>query len=441
MAGKSLIEAFNIEKKVLSKVELKDYDIFPDKIKLEELRAKIVQNLIENKIPKNVSLEQYIDDEIDITLEDYELDPVAREHILNLIQNEINGFGPLSDLLENEAVTEIMVNGTHDIYVEIDGRLVKDESVSFINNEHIIRTVQRIVQPLGRTLDAANPMVDARLHDGSRLNAIIPPLSLTGPIITIRKFSKRMEQIDDLLRMGTLTAHMAMFLEACVKAKLNVVISGGTGTGKTTLLNILSGFIDDEERIITIEDAAELRLHQSHVVSLETRMVNYEGEGEITVRDLVRNSLRMRPDRIIVGEVRGKEAFDMMQAMNTGHEGSITTLHANSPEDAINRLETMILMNDMEIPVYAIRNYIEKAIDVIIQIDRLGDGKRKITSISEVVGLKNDKICLKEIFAFKQDGLSEQGNIRGEFLIYKYIPKVYDRMKRKGIVLDDVFGE
>ena len=441
MAGKSLIEAFNIEKKVLPKIEVKDYDIFPDKVKLEELRSKIVQNLIENKIPKNVSLEQYINDEIDITLEDYELEPVARDHILNLIQNEINGFGPLSDLLENDAVTEIMVNGTHDIYVEIDGKLVKDESVSFINNEHIIRTVQRIVQPLGRTLDAANPMVDARLHDGSRLNAIIPPLSLTGPIITIRKFSKRMEQIDDLLRMGSLTAHMAMFLEACVKSKLNVVISGGTGTGKTTLLNILSGFIDDEERIITIEDAAELRLHQSHVVSLETRMVNYEGEGEITVRDLVRNSLRMRPDRIIVGEVRGKEAFDMMQAMNTGHEGSITTLHANSPEDAINRLETMILMNDMEIPVYAIRNYIEKAIDVIVQIDRLGDGKRKITSISEVVGLKNDKICLKEIFAFKQNGLSEQGNIRGEFLIYKYIPKVYDQMKRKGIILDDVFGE
>ncbi len=441
MANKTLIEAFNIDKKVMPKVEIKDYDVFPDKVKLEELRSKIVQNLIENNIPKNVSLDQYINDEIDETLEDYELDPMARNHIFNLIQNEINGFGPLSDLLDNEAVTEIMVNGTHDIYVEIDGKLVKDESVSFINNEHIIRTVQRIVQPLGRTLDAANPMVDARLHDGSRLNAIIPPLSLTGPLITIRKFSKRLEGIDDLLRMGTLTAHMAMFLEACVKSKLNIIISGGTGTGKTTLLNILSDFIDDEERIITIEDAAELKLHQSHVVSLETRMVNYEGEGEITIRDLVRNSLRMRPDRIIVGEVRGKEAFDMMQAMNTGHEGSITTLHSNSPEDAVNRLETMMLMNDMEIPVYAIRNYIEKAIDIIVQIDRLSDGKRKITSISEVVGLKNDKICLKEIFAFKENGLSDQGNIRGEFLVYNYIPKVYDRMKRKGIILDDIFSE
>jgi len=323
----------------------------------------------------------------------------------------------------------------------VDGRLVKDESVSFINDDHIVRTIQRIVQPLGRTIDAANPMVDARLRDGSRLNAIIPPLSLKGPIVTIRKFSKRMDSIDDLLRMGTMTAHMALFLQACVRAKLNIIISGGTGTGKTTLLNILSGFIDEEERIITIEDAAELRLHQSHVISLETRMVNYEGEGEITIRDLVRNSLRMRPDRIIVGEVRGKEAFDMLQAMNTGHEGSITTLHANSPEDAVNRLETMMLMNDMELPVGAIRNYIEKAINIVVQIDRLSDGKRKVTSISEIVGIKNDKITLKEIFSFKENGLSEQGNIRGEFIVYKYIPKVYDRMKRKGILLEDIFGE
>ena len=386
-------------------------------------------------------MEQYINDEIDATLEDYDLDSRERNHIFNLIQNEINGYGPLTDLLNNDAVTEIMVNGINDIYVEVDGKLVKDESVSFINDSHIIRTIQRIVQPLGRTIDAVNPMVDARLRDGSRLNAVIPPLSLTGPVITIRKFSKRMDSIEDLLRMGTMTTHMAEFLQACVRAKLNIIISGGTGTGKTTLLNILSGFIDDEERIITIEDAAELKLHQSHVISLETRMVNYEGEGEITVRDLVRNSLRMRPDRIIVGEVRGKEAFDMLQAMNTGHEGSITTLHSNSPEDAINRLETMMLMNDMELPVYAIRNYIEKAINIVIQIDRLSDGKRKVTSISEVVGIKDDKVKLKEIFAFKESGLSEQGEVRGEFILYKSIPKVYDRMKRKGIVLKDIFGD
>ena len=441
MTNRNLVDVFNVKKRVVVTPDVTDYEVFPDKEKLEELRTKIIQNLIDNTIPKNLSLEQYINDEIDETLQDYDLEPLERNHIFNLIQNEINGYGPLTDLLENDFVTEIMVNGINDIYVEIDGKLVKDESVSFINDTHIIRTVQRIVQPLGRTIDASNPMVDARLKDGSRLNAIIPPLSLTGPVVTIRKFSKRMEGIDDLLRMGSLTAHMAMFLEACVKAKLNIIISGGTGTGKTTLLNILSSFVDDEERIITIEDAAELRLNQSHVISLETRMVNYEGEGEITVRDLVRNSLRMRPDRIIVGEVRGKEAFDMMQAMNTGHEGSITTLHSNSPDDAINRLETMMLMNDMNLPVNAIRNYIEKAIDIVIQIDRLGDGKRKITSISEVVGMKNDKIALKEIFAFKEKGLSEQGNVRGEFVVYKYVPKVYDRMKRKGIILEDIFGE
>lgn len=439
--NRNLVDVFNVKKRTVVSPDVVDYDVFPDKVKLEELRTKIIQNLIDNTIPKNLSLEQYINDEIDETLQDYDLEPIERNHIFNLIQNEINGYGPLTDLLDNDFVTEIMVNGINDIYVEIDGKLVKDESVSFINDTHIIRTIQRIVQPLGRTIDASNPMVDARLKDGSRLNAVIPPLSLTGPVVTIRKFSKRMESIDDLLRMGTMTAHMAMFLEACVKAKLNIIISGGTGSGKTTLLNILSGFIDNEERIITIEDAAELRLNQSHVISLETRMVNYEGEGEITVRDLVRNSLRMRPDRIIVGEVRGKEAFDMMQAMNTGHEGSITTLHSNSPDDAVNRLETMMLMNDMELPVNAIRNYVEKAIDIVIQIDRLSDGKRKITSISEVVGMKNDKISLKEIFAFKEKGLSDQGNVRGEFVVYKYIPKVYDRMKRKGILLEDIFGE
>lgn len=443
MSKVTLLDEFNIKKKDKVNVEndVKDYDVFPDKVKLDMLRTKIVQNLINNQIPQNVSLEQYINDEIDDVLQDYDLGAMERNHICNLIQNEINGYGPLTDLLNNNSVTEIMVNGTNDIYVEVDGKLVKDESVSFINDDHIVRTIQRIVQPLGRTIDAVNPMVDARLRDGSRLNAIIPPLSLTGPVITIRKFSKTMNSVDDLLRMGSLTAHMALFLQACVRAKLNIIISGGTGTGKTTLLNILSGFIDDEERIITIEDAAELKLHQSHVISLETRMVNYEGEGEITIRDLVRNSLRMRPDRIIVGEVRGKEAFDMLQAMNTGHEGSITTLHANSPEDAINRLETMMLMNDMELPVSAIRNYIEKAINIVVQIERLSDGKRKITSISEIVGIKDGKVNLKEIFAFRENGVSNQGSVLGEFVVYKQVPKVYNIMKRKGIILKDMFGE
>lgn len=440
MNKRSLLEEFEITPKYNKTLDIKDYDIFPDKNLLDKLRNKIIQNLIDNKIEEDTTLETYINNEIDTTLEGYDLNVTERNHIFNLIQNEINGYGPITELLDDDSITEIMVNGPDEIYVEIDGKIIKDDTISFINDDHIIRTIQRIVQPLGRTIDTANPMVDARLKDGSRLNAIIPPLSLKGPVLTIRKFSKNLDSIDDLLRKGTLTTHMAMFLEASVKAKLNILICGGTGTGKTSLLNILSSFIENHERIITIEDAAELRLHQDHVISLETRSMNYEGAGEITIRDLVRNSLRMRPDRIIVGEVRGKEAFDMMQAMNTGHEGSLTTLHANSPEDALNRLETMILMNDMDIPVSAVRGYIENAIDLVVNIERLTDGKRKITSICEVQGIKEGKITLKEIFAFKEKGIAEDESVIGEFIMYKYIPKVLNKIRRKGITtLDTLF--
>ncbi len=433
MTKQSLIEAFNVKPRKLDTKAVKDYDIFPDKELLDKLRSKIIQDLIDNNIPEDRMLEQYINDEIDEVLVGYDLGYLERNHIFNLIQNEVNGYGPITDLLEDDTITEIMVNGINEVYVEIDGKIVKDESVSFINDNHIIRTIQRIVQPLGRTIDAANPMVDARLRDGSRLNAIIPPLSLKGPILTIRKFAKELDDVDELLLKGTLTNDMARFLEACVQAKVNIIISGGTGTGKTTLLNALSSFIGNDERIITIEDAAELRLKQNHVISLETRLVNYEGEGEVTIRDLVRNSLRMRPDRIIVGEVRGKEAFDMMQAMNTGHEGSITTLHANSPVDALNRLETMILMNEMEIPVSAVRGYIENAIELVIQIDRMSDGRRKITSISEVIGLKDGVLELNEIFSFVQKGIAEDNSVIGDFTMTKKIPKIYEKLKRKGI--------
>lgn len=441
MSKQSLTEAFNIKNVQSDIKDIKDYDVFPDKKLLENLRTKIIQNLIDNNIPDDTLLEQYINNEIDEVLIGYDLGSMERNHIFNLIQNEVVGYGPITALLDDDAVTEIMVNGPKDIYVEIDGKIVKDETVSFINDKHIIRTIQRMVQPLGRTIDASNPMVDARLRDGSRLNAVIPPLSLSGPVVTIRKFSKSLESIDDLLRKGSMTNDMAMFLDASVKAKLNILISGGTGTGKTTLLNILSGLIDEEERIITIEDACELRLHQKHVISLETRLTNYEGEGEVTIRDLVRNSLRMRPDRIIVGEVRGKEAFDMLQAMNTGHEGSITTLHANSPVDALNRLETMMLMNDMEIPVSAIRGYMENAIDLIVQIERLADGKRKVTSICEIVDLKDGNINLHEIFSFKQKGISSDSSVIGEFSMSKRVCNVYDKMKRKGIDFIDYLYE
>ncbi len=430
---KSLIDAFEVKPSTLKVEDVNDYDIFSDKNLLDRLRNNILEKLIDENIPDNQLMEQYINDEIDKAISNYNLDYLQRNYIFNLIQNEINGYGPITELLNDDRVTEIMVNAPDQIYVEVDGRVVLDESVSFINEKHIIRTIQRIVQPLGRTIDAANPMVDARLRDGSRLNAIIPPLSLKGPVLTIRKFAKDLESIDDLLLKGALTNDMAIFLECCVKAKLNILISGGTGTGKTTLLNILSGFIGEDERIITIEDAAELRLKQKHVISLETRASNYEGEGEVTIRDLVRNSLRMRPDRIIVGEVRGKEAFDMMQAMNTGHEGSITTLHANGPIDAMNRMETMIMMNEMSIPVSAIRGYIENAIDIIVQIDRLSDGRRKITNISEVDGIRDGNIVVREIFYYRQNGTTEEGSVLGDFVKARGTPRVVDKISRKGI--------
>ncbi len=419
-----------------------DYEAFSDKELLEELRNKIIQGLIDKHTNDTNMTTLAIRQEVDNAVTGYDLTIIERSYLYNLIDNEVNGYGPITELLEDKDITEIMVNGKDEVYIELDGKIIKDESVSFINEEHIIRTIQRLIQPLGRTIDTSNPMVDARLADGSRLNAVLPPLSLKGPVLTIRKFKSELANIDDFLRNGAITPYMARFLEACVKAKLNILICGGTGAGKTTLLNILSSFIGENERIVTIEDAAELTLHQNHVISLETRNANYEGEGEVTIRDLVINSLRMRPDRIVVGEVRGKEAFDMLQAMNTGHEGSITTMHANSPHDALNRLETMILMAGMEIPVKAIREYIEEAIDIVVQIERLSDGHRRVTSICEVTGITGGTVNLKEVFAFRKQGLTESLEVKGEFVLEPYIPAVYAKMKAMGISdLEDIFGE
>ena len=441
MKKQTLSEAFELgQNNVIKNESRQDYEIFQDKKLLDTLRNNIIQNLIDNDIPNDKYLTQFINDEIDKTLEGYDLSNLERNHIFNLIENEINGWGPITELLDDKNITEIMVNGPNEIYIEIDGHVVKDDSVSFINDDHIIRTIQRMIQPLGRTIDISNPMVDSRLPDGSRINAIIPPLTLNGPVLTIRKFKPSLSDIEDLIRNGTLTPYMARFLQACVQAKLNILVSGGTGSGKTTVLNVLSSFIGNDERIITIEDAAELRLKQDHVISLETRNMNYEREGEVTVRDLVINSLRMRPDRIIVGEVRGKEAFDMLQAMNTGHDGSLSTLHANSAGDAINRLETMVLMSGVQIPIAAIREYIEKAVDIIVNIERLSDGKRKITSICEVIGMTSGEVKLKEIFAFKQKGLTTSGEVDGAFVLYKTVPKIYNKIKSKGIDdLEDIF--
>ncbi len=367
--------------------------------------------MIDKEIPEEKNLSEFINEEIDTVTEGYDLTNTERNHLYHLIDNEINGYGPITELLEDKNISEIMVNSPNEIYIEIDGQLIKDESVSFIDDEHIIRTIERLIEPLGRTIDTSNPMVDSRLSDGSRINAVIPPLSTKGPVLTIRKFKSNMTNIEDFIRMGSLTPYMARFLEAAVKGKLNIIVCGGTGSGKTTLLNILSSFIGSHERIITIEDAAELHLHQRHVISLETRVTNYESNNEVTIRDLVRNSLRMRPDRIIVGEVRGSEAFDMLQAMNTGHDGSLTTLHANSPVDALNRLETMILMSGLDIPIKAIREYITSAIDIVVNIERMNDGKRKVTSICELEGFVEDRIKLKEIFKFNQLGLTESGSV------------------------------
>ena len=440
MAKRRFIDEFDLKEDKIIREDISDYDAFPNKELLEKLRSEIIQNLIDNNIQSHESMDDFVKIQIDKTIEGYDLSSSERNYIYNLIDNEISGYGPLTELLKDKDITEIMVNGKDEIYIELNGHLILDSSVSFVNDDHIVRVIQRLVQPLGRTIDIAHPMVDARLADGSRLNAVLPPLSLNGPILTIRKFKQELANIDDFLRTGALTPYMARFLEACVHAKLNIIIVGGTGSGKTTLLNVLSSFCSKNERIITIEDAAELRLKQDHVISLETRTTNYEGTGQVTIRDLVINSLRMRPDRIIVGEVRGKEAFDMLQAMNTGHDGSMTTMHANGPEDALNRLETMVLMNGIEIPVMAIREYIENAIDIIVQVQRFSDGHRRVTSINEITNMENGEIKQKPIFEFRQTGVLENGEVAGEFILYKRIPNVYSKIKSRGQDdLSDIF--
>ena len=440
MEEKLLTEEFQINDDNNSNF-IKDYDVFKDKELLDKLRREIIEKIIDEKELDFASLKDKIDYFVNKELENYDLTSLERTHIYNLVDNEINGFGPITEILEDSNVTEIMVNSPSDIYVEMDGQLVKDDSISFINNDHILRTIDRLISSVGKTLDQTNPMVDARLKDGSRLNAIIPPLAVNGPVLTIRKFKKEIDEIEDLIANGTLTTYMARFLDAAVRAKLNILVCGGTGSGKTTLLNVLSSFIGSNERIITIEDAAELKLNQSHVISLETRDDNYQSGNLVTIRDLVRNSLRMRPDRIIVGEVRGAEAFDMLQAMNTGHEGSLTTLHANSVEDALYRLESMVIMNDVTLPIRAIREYIESAIDLVVETKRLSDGRRKVTNISEVIGFKEDMIKLRPIFEFREETIDEDGNVLGEFVLYNYVPNVYKKIRRRGIRdLDELFA-
>jgi len=365
---------------------------------------------------------------------------IDRSSLIREILDEALGLGPLEALMKDPSITEVMVNGLEGIYVEVNGKLRRTLK-RFSTEKAILRAIERIVSPLGRRIDESSPMVDARLKDGSRVNAVIPPLSLIGPVITIRKFSNKPFTINDLIMRGTMSANMAEFLRIAVENRMNIIISGGTGSGKTTLLNVLASFIPQGERIVTIEDAAELRLPQEHVVSLEARPPNIEGKGAVTIRDLVRNALRMRPDRIVVGECRGGEALDMLQAMNTGHDGSLTTAHANSPRDLLSRVETMVLMSGMELPVRAIRDQIRGAIDLIVHQARIADGTRKVTHIAEVQGMEGDVITLQDVFTFNQKGYSPEGKVTGEFRPTGFVPQCIEEMRTRGVkVPQEIFS-
>ncbi|MBN2693220.1 Flp pilus assembly complex ATPase component TadA [bacterium] len=364
---------------------------------------------------------------------------VNQFNLLRDVLNEALGLGPLEEFLADESISEIMVNHANQIYIEQGGKLTLSPK-KFSSNKAVLGVIERIVAPIGRRIDESSPLVDARLKDGSRVNAIIPPLALKGPCITIRKFKKEKLGIEDLIKYNSLSKGMAQFLKMCVLAHKNIFVSGGTGSGKTTTLNIISSFIPEDERIVTIEDAAELQMRQPHVVSLESRPANIEGKGAISIRELVKNSLRMRPDRIVIGECRGGEALDMLQAMNTGHDGSMTTGHANTPRDMISRLETMVLMSGMDLPIRAIREQIASAVNIIVQIRRYSDGSRKITNITEVTGMEVDIITLQDIFYYQQEGFDEKGKVKGKYVATGFIPKFYEDLQRKGIAVDmDIF--
>jgi len=406
------------------------------------IQNRVIQDLdpkldLSNQVEVRRQIEEIFGKVIDE--EGLALTRAERVRMLEQITDEIIGLGPMEPLLRDESISEVMVNGPRQVYIERSGKL-ELTNVVFQNDDHVMRIIDRIISPIGRRVDESSPMVDARLTDGSRVNAIIPPLSLVGPVITIRKFAASPFTVDDLVRFGTATADMFEFMRACVEARLNIFVSGGTGSGKTTTLNVLSSFIPNDERIVTIEDAAELQLRQEHVVTLESRPPNIEGKGAIPIRELVRNSLRMRPDRIIVGECRSGEALDMLQAMNTGHDGSMSTGHANSPRDMLSRLETMVLMAGVDLPVRAIREQIASAVDLIVHQSRLKDGTRKITNITEVQGMEGDVIVMQDVFVFEQTGILE-GKIQGRLKPTGIRPKFVEKFEVMGIhMAPNVFG-
>lgn len=416
----------------------------PEEIKEDpylEVKRKIHSAIIDemNKSGKMITdreaMFKIVDDKVND--DEFLVPRIDRPKVATELFNDIMGYGPIEELVQNPNYSEIMVNGPDKIYVEDKGKL-KLTDLKFRDEEHLMNIINRIVSNVGRHVDEASPMVDARLSDGSRVNAIIPPLSLVGPVLTIRKFGKKPITAQQLLQFGSLTPDMLQFLEACVKGKLNMVVAGGTGSGKTTLLNVLSSYIPEDERIVTIEDAAEVQLKQEHVITLEARPANLEGKGAVTIRNLVKNALRMRPDRIIVGEVRSEETLDMLQAMNTGHDGSLTTTHANSPRDTIARLETMVLMSGMELPLKAIRDQVASAIDIIVQQSRLRDGTRKITSITEVVGMEGDVVSMQDIFVYETDGtVDTSGKFIGKFRATGVRPNCLEKIRGNGVTVNN----
>ncbi|MBF0542996.1 MAG: CpaF family protein [Candidatus Riflebacteria bacterium] len=441
-----LLSRLNEEKKSTSTSGVMDSTATREISGFEKLKEKVQGRLIDD-MPQAIMTEQNVEKKkamlrdriisvtseespkLNITLSQREADQMTQ-----VLLDDMIGFGPIQRLLDEEEISEIMVNGPYQIYYEKKGKLILSD-VKFKDNEHVMRIIERIVAPIGRRIDESTPYVDARLPDGSRVNALIPPIALNGPTITIRKFKKEKLTINDMVKFGTLTEEMAEFLKAAIMCRLNIVVSGGTGSGKTTTLNILSSFIPEDERIITCEDAAELQLRQPHVVRLETRPANIEGKGAVPMRELIKNTLRMRPERVIVGECRGGEALDMLQAMNTGHDGSLTTGHANTPRDMLARLETMCLMAGMDLPVRAIREQIASAVHMIVQQSRLKDGSRKITYLTEIQGMEGEKVVMQDIFRFEQSGIDEKGKIIGRLKPTGIRPKFAQKFEESGVHL------